>query len=55
MTYDNPVLYDMLLTWLDQADVICPIINSSPPGQNGRHFAYDIFRCIVMNQKFVFW
>ena len=27
-------------------------INSSPPGQNGRHFADDIFRCIFVNEKF---
>ena len=27
-------------------------INSSPPGQNGRHFADDIFRCILTNKKF---
>ena len=26
--------------------------NSSPPGQNGRHFAVDIFRCIFPNEKF---
>ena len=26
-------------------------IKSSPPGQNGHHFA-DIFKCIFMNQKF---
>ena len=26
--------------------------NSSPPGQNGRHFAGDIFRCIFVNEKF---
>ena len=26
--------------------------NSSPPGQNGRHFADDIFRCIFVNEKF---
>ena len=26
-------------------------INSSPPGQNGRHFTDDIFKCIVMNEK----
>ena len=29
-----------------------PIVNSSPPGQNGRHFADDIFRCIFVNEKF---
>ena len=27
-------------------------INSSPSGQNGLHFADDIFRCIFMNEKF---
>ena len=26
--------------------------NSSPPGQNGRHFAAAIFKCISMNEKF---
>ena len=26
-------------------------INSSSPGQNGRHFADDIFRCIFVNEK----
>ena len=25
--------------------------NSSPPGQNGRHFLDDIFKCIYMNRK----
>ena len=27
-------------------------LNSSPPGQNGRSFADDIFKCIFMNEKF---
>ena len=27
-------------------------VNSSPPGQNGRHLADDIFRCIFVNEKF---
>ena len=26
--------------------------NSSPPGQNGRLFPDDIFKCIFMNEKF---
>ena len=26
--------------------------NSSPPGQNGRHFADDSFKCIFVNEKF---
>ena len=25
--------------------------NSTPSGQNGRHFADDIFRCIFVNEK----
>ena len=28
------------------------IINSSPPGQNGRYFADDIFRCIYQYETF---
>ena len=27
-------------------------LNSSPPGQNGRHFADDIFKCLFVNEKF---
>ena len=27
-------------------------VNSSPPGQNGRHFPDDIFKCIFVNEKF---
>ena len=30
-------------------------LNSSPPGQNDRHFADNIFKCIFMNGKFIFW
>ena len=26
-------------------------LKSSPPGQNGRHFADDIFKCIFLNEK----
>ena len=33
---------------------ISPTLNSSLPGQNGRHFAKDIFRCIFVNEKFLF-
>ena len=28
------------------------LINSSSPGQNGRHFKDDIFRCMFVNDKF---
>ena len=27
-------------------------VNSSPPAQNGRHFADDTFGCISLNEKF---
>ena len=27
-------------------------LNTSSPGQNGRHFTDDIFRCIFLNEKF---
>ena len=26
-------------------------VYSSPPGQNGRHFAHNIFKCIFKNEK----
>ena len=28
------------------------MVNSSPPEQNGRHLANDIFKCIFLNEKF---
>ena len=28
------------------------LINPSPPEQNGRRFAADVFRCIFVNEKF---
>ena len=30
----------------------CTVFISSPPGQNDRHFADDIFKCIFVNEKF---
>ena len=32
--------------------LVLDFFNSSPPGQNGRHFADDTFREIFMNEKF---
>ena len=29
--------------------------NTFPPGQNDRHFADDIFKCIFVNEKFWFF
>ena len=33
-------------------DIWSTRVNSSPPGQNGRHVADDIIRCIFVNEKF---
>ena len=30
---------------------VIPLINSSPPGQNGHNFADDIFRCVLLNEN----
>ena len=30
-------------------------VNSSPPEENGRHSASDIFRCIFSKKSFLFW
>ena len=43
--------------WIQQAIVLQTkqltwIFNSSPPGQNGRHFSDNVFRCIFVNGKF---
>ena len=37
--------------WRHQAITLTDV-NSSPPGQNGHHFADEIFRCIFVNEKF---
>ena len=39
--------------WKDpMISFVIVILNSSPPGQNGRHVADDIFRCIFANETF---
>ena len=38
--------------FLQLIDVFRDYVNSSPPGQNYRHFIIDIFRCIFVNEKF---
>ena len=44
------------ITYLSWNPVICiAFLNSSHPGHNGRHFTDDIFRCIFVNGKFLFW
>ena len=32
--------------------IIYPFLKSSSPGQNGRHFSDNIFKCIFVNKKF---
>ena len=40
-------------SFLSPYGVIMPQwVNSSLPGQNGPHFADDVFRCIFLNEKF---
>ena len=51
------MLQDVHLTMNDNSFVLFYTsydypLNSSPPGQNGRHFGDDIFRCIFVNEKF---
>ena len=47
--YDVSVM--IMITRLDWA---WNVLNSFPPGQNGRHFADDIFRCIFLNENLWF-
>ena len=41
--------YSSGLTWCSTSTFV---FNLSPPGQNGRHFEDDIYRCILVNEKF---
>ena len=50
---DKPLSEPMMSILLTHICVIRPLwVNSSPPSQNGYHFANDIFRCIFVNEKF---
>ena len=44
-----PYLRDPYFVITLPADVLT--LNSSPPGQNGRHFADDIFKRVFLNEK----
>ena len=43
--------HDIIMNDLHPHWCFC-LINSSPPGQNGHHFADNIFKCIFMDEKF---
>ena len=46
-------LTTVMMSWnLGWQDRQWHCFNSSPAGPNGRHFADDIFRCILLNEKF---
>ena len=55
--YENKTLYVLkaYLNWdtqlISDGVKVEPSFNSSPPGQNGRRFAANIFRCIFVNEK----
>ena len=42
----------VLLSVIERPTMFQVKLNSSPPGQNGHHFADDRFRCISLNEKF---
>ena len=43
--------YGLSLPRYMHVDQFTPRVNSSPPGQNGHHFADDIFRCIFLSEN----
>ena len=50
---DKPLSEPMIVSLPTHICVTRPQwVNSSPLGQNGHHFADDIFKCIFMNDKF---
>ena len=47
----SPIAYEIKST---KCQPFCPgsnVLYSSPPGQNGRHCADDIFNCILLNEN----
>ena len=42
----------VLLPCIDMVIGVGCLVLAHPPGQNGRHFADDIFWCILVNEKF---
>ena len=50
---DKPLSEPMMVSLPTHICVTRPQwVKSSPPGQSGRHFADDIFRCNFVNEKF---
>ena len=44
--------YQFIIFFSEDGSYFVPVINSSPPVQNDRHFADDTFRCTFVNEKF---
>ena len=55
-SYDTPIciLHGCFIDiWsIARTCTIHHVVNSFSPGQNGRHFADDVFRCILVNEEF---
>ena len=50
---DNKLLPEPMMTQITDTCITRPQwVNSSPPGQNGRHFPDNIFKCIFMSENF---
>ena len=47
-------LSSIILCWVQFVDSSV-YLDELKPEQNGRHFAYNIFKCIFPNETFVFW
>ena len=51
-TLNGSFMYYSVYKHIIAAHNMTLIFNSSPPGQDGRHFADDTFRCIFVKEKF---
>ena len=51
-SYDWGRMKMMYWPHISQASYGVSVFNSSPPGQDGHHFAAYIYRCIFVNEKF---
>ena len=51
MSKKNVYVYAIFAECVSHEYIISIILNTLRPGQNGRHFADDIFKCIFLNEN----
>ena len=61
MPFYNKILQWLMMAMTNMMEYLQALLSlhihglTHPPGQNGRRFADDIFRCIFVNENFIVW